>query len=346
MEAKINIAEILKNKPQRTKLYDLLYNIDVELYTISTTDTETVVWCTNETDNNTTCHRGYSEFGTTRGCPDGLQILLPSKEMRDWAKFSWKKGDILVSKDNVYIIFEKFEDDTYTRFKGKHYLWKECNVEDYNKEETKMLTSVFEKATDDVAQTYINTIEEKLGGKLNRETLEVEKAQPEFKDGDILCTEDLLNGYIYIYKEPSRGIDICYCYKMTAGYLYICNLENRYDCVLPSNTIKENKTRFATDSEKQQLFDALAKEGKAWDSDKKQIVDLPKKCEFKPMDWCLMRDIRGEECYAWSLCQFAYQLESEKYEAVGGLRFEECIPYNEETAHLLGTTDEWEGGEQ
>lgn len=133
---------------------------------------------------------------------------------------------------------------------------------------------------------------------------------------------------------------------MTAGYLYICNLENRYDCVLPSNTIKENKTRFATDSEKQQLFDALAKEGKAWDSDKKQIVDLPKKCEFKPMDWCLMRDIRGEECFAWSLCQFAYQLKRGKYEAVGGMRFDECIPYNEETKHLLGTTDEWKGGEQ
>lgn len=23
-----------------------------------------------------------------------------------------------------------------------------------------------------------------------------------------------------------------------------------------------------------------------------------------------------------------------------------CIPYNEETAHLLGTTDEWKGGER
>lgn len=124
MEKELNIAEILKDKPQGTKLYDWLYNRDVELDTISTTDTETVVWCTNETDNNTTCHRGYSEFGTVRGCPDGLQILLPSKEMRDWSKFAWKKGDILVSKDNVHIIFEKFEDDAYTRFKGKYYLQK------------------------------------------------------------------------------------------------------------------------------------------------------------------------------------------------------------------------------
>ncbi len=195
MEKELNIAEILKDKPQGTKLYDWLYNRDVELDTISTTDTETVVWCTNKTDNNTTCHRGYSEFGTVRGCPDGLQILLPSKVMRDWSKFAWKKGDVLVSKDNVHIIFEKFEDNAYTRFKGKHYLWKECDEEDYSKEETQMLTYVFKKATDDAAQTYINTIEERFGGKLNRETLEIEKTQPEFKDGDILASPSSLCFY-------------------------------------------------------------------------------------------------------------------------------------------------------
>lgn len=43
MEEKINIAAILKDKPQGTKLHDWLHNIDVELDTISTTDTETVV---------------------------------------------------------------------------------------------------------------------------------------------------------------------------------------------------------------------------------------------------------------------------------------------------------------
>lgn len=123
MEKEINIAEILKDKPQGTKLYDWLYNRDVELDTISTTDT--VVWCTNETDNNTTCHRGYSEFGTVRGCHDGLQILLPSKSMRDWSKFACKKGDVLVSNDGEEtIFFDRFTDDTYTKFVGK-YVWGE-----------------------------------------------------------------------------------------------------------------------------------------------------------------------------------------------------------------------------
>ena len=190
MENKINIEEILKDKPQGTKLYDWLYNIDVELDTISTTDTETVVWCTNETDNNTTCHRGYSGFGTVRGCNDGLQILLPSKEMRDWRKFSWKKGDVLVSNDGgTEVIFDKWYDNTYTNFYCKHYLDSEDenNIKYY--EAFLCTTERYSLEDKDAAQTYINTIEERLGGKLNRETLEIEKAQPEFKDAEECWTE-------------------------------------------------------------------------------------------------------------------------------------------------------------
>lgn len=172
METKINVARILKDKPVNTKLYSPLYG-DVYLSYISVRNNICVLH-----------HRFIlSDFfynGRYTTYKESEIMLFPSKEMRDWSKFAWKKGDVLVSEDNVHIIFEKFEDDTYTRFKGKHYLWKECDEEDYNKEETKMLTSVFEKAADDVAQTYIKTIEEHLGGKLNRETLEVEKAQPEF----------------------------------------------------------------------------------------------------------------------------------------------------------------------
>lgn len=322
METKINITEILKNKPQETKLYDLLYNIDVELDTISTTDTETVVWCTNETDNNTTCHRGYSEFGTVRGCFDGLQILLPSKEMRDWRKFGWQKGDVLVSKDNVYIIFEKFEDDTYTRFKGKHYLWKECDEEDYNKEETKILTSVFEKATDDVAQTYIKTIEERLGGKLNLETLEIEK-QLEFKDGDIV-----------VY---GKSVTICRkIYKHTLCF-YV-SLNEMVGLLFDDEVESSEEYRFATEEEKQQLFDALEKKGKAWDAEKKQIVDLKPKVELKPFDKVLIRDFESQ---AWQVSLFGYK-DSDSYYCCNGCGWNQCIPYigNES---LLGTTKDVEG---
>ena len=322
METKINIAAILKDKPQGTKLYDWLHNIDVELDTISTTDTETVVWCTNETTNNTTCHRGYSEFGTERGYPDGLRILFPSKEIRDWTKFSWKKGDVLVSEDNVHIIFEKFENDTYTRFKGKHYLWKECNVEDYNKEETKMLTSVFEKAADDVAQTYIKTIEEHLYGKLNLETLEIEK-QLEFKDGDIV-----------VY---GKSVAICRkIYKHTLSF-YV-SLDEMVGLLFADEMESSEEYRFATEEEKQQLFDALEKEGKAWDAEKKQIVDLKPKVELKPFDKVLVRDFSRDK---WSISFFSFKKE-DRYVCINYCSWNQCIPYigNES---LLGTTKDVEG---
>lgn len=341
MEKELNIAEILKDKPQGTKLYDLLYNVDVELDTISTTDTDTVVWCTNETDNNTTCHRGYSEFGTVRGCPDGLQILLPSKSMRDWSKLAWKIGDVLVSKDNVHITFEKFEDDAYTRFKGKHYLWKEGNEEDYEKEETYMLTSVFEKANDDAAQTYIKTIEKKLGGKFNRETLEVEKPHPEFKDGDILYITDRIVScnFIMIYKNQ-EGDRI---------YHYATLPEDNLVIMTKRGFLSDNgglSKRYATKEEKQQLFEALAKKGKAWDAEKKAIVDLKPKCEFKPFDRCIWK-IRNCEGSIWQASFVSYV---DEYGATPmGMSIDEdlvnliILPYNDQTKLLVGTTDEWKG---
>lgn len=130
---------------------------------------------------------------------EGEVLLFPSNEMRDWSKF-FKKGDVLVSKDReVHIIFEKFEDDAFTKFRGKHYLWKEC----YNEEVFQMETSVFEKASDDDAQTYINNINKCFGGKLNRETLDIEKPEKlKFEIGKLyVFNEDDEDGELTIIGE-------------------------------------------------------------------------------------------------------------------------------------------------
>ena len=333
METEINIVEILKDKPQGTKLYSSacgkckLEEVDDKSFKISFYSSKFGFMNDGE---------GYLDKNG-KLYDDGECVVFPSKEMRDWSKFAWKKGDVLVSNDGgTEVIFDKWYDDTYTNFYSKHYL----NSEDENNikynEAFLCTTERYSLEDKDTAQTYINAIEKRLGGKLNLETLVVEKPQPEFKDGDIVMSD---SGTIVLVRGISLTRKIYYHAYMRNEYIYINQVEGEF-----FSRISRIK-RFATDSEKQQLFDALAKEGKAWDAEKKQIVDLSKKCEFKPMDWCLMRDIRGEECFAWSLCQFAYQLKRGKYEAVGGMRFDECIPYNEETAHLLGTTDEWKGGE-
>ena len=332
MEEKINIVEILKDKPQGTKLYSSacgkckLEEVDDKSFKISFYNSKFGFMNGGE---------GYLDKNG-KLYDDGECVVFPSKEMRDWSKFAWKKGDILLSKDNdVYIIFEKFEDDAYTRFKGKYYLWKKFDEEDYSKEESQMLTSLFEKVNDYEAKTYINTIEERLGGKLNLETLEIEKAQPEFKDGDIVTiTFNWGEDIVYIFKSEDSN-----------SYSYYAWLNGSIPTIIESSHPKSDiyTVRLSTEQEKQKLFEALAKEGKAWDAEKKMIVYVKPKVELKPFDKVLVRDGKNEIWEPAFFFRNLSHLNVYNYQTVGGESRVYCIPFNEETAKLIGTTDDWEG---
>lgn len=268
----IDIYEILKDEERGTELYTPICGRVWFSGMANDKDSKSAIWTERE--------NGEERFFNKNGkiSQEGEVLLFPSNEMRDWSKF-FKKGDVLVLRNgDVHIIFEGFTGDCYTRFKGKHYLWKEC-FEDYSKETSEMITSLFEKVSDDEAQTYINTIEKFLGGKLNRETLEIENAQPDFKDGDIVSleiryidSEDVIVETYILHGDYHNGENL----NFYAGYR-----DNITDKVIYNIFVRPDKTsvrkellRYATEEEKQQLFDALEKEGKRWDSEKKQIVDL------------------------------------------------------------------------
>lgn len=320
METKLNIAEILKNKPKGTKLYtDTFGELSIEN-----------VYTGNEFGITLLCKDGddLSFYNDGRYSTYGEPILVPSREMRDWAKFSWKKGDVLVHKDGtVHIIFEGFEDDTYRTFKGKYYLWEDKggHIEQLDNRQHNMETSSFIKANDDDTQTYINTIEKRLCGKFNCETLEVEKIQPEFKDGDIVALVVRKCTHIAIFQSRQEAY--------IGFHAVLC----QNDELLLEEPFREDvgdiELRLATDSEKQQLFDALAKEGKRWDSEKKQIVDLKKKVKLKPFDKVLVRDFSKDK---WGISFFGFK-EKDNYVCINHSSWYQCIPY-EGNEHLLGTT--------
>ena len=336
MENKINIAEILKDKPQGTKLYSSacgkcnLVSVDDKSFKISFYNSKFGFMNGGE---------GYLDKNG-KLYDDGECIIFPSKEMRDWSKFAWKKGDVLVSNDGgTEVIFDKWYDDTYTNFYSKHYL----NSEDENNikynEAFLCTTERYSLEDKDTAQTYINTIEKRLGGKLNLETLEIEK-QLEFKDGDIVALVVRKCTHIAIFQSRQEAY--------IGFHAVLC----QNDELLLEEPFREDvgdiELRLATDSEKQQLFDALEKKGKAWDAEKKQIMDLKPKVELKPFDKVLCRNSKDD---TWEADFFARLTRKEidytqsgKYLCVGDL-WMYCIPYNEETAHLLGTTDDWKGGE-
>lgn len=322
METNINIAEILKNVPIGTKLYSPLFG-NVYLKYIG----EMFITVRHHSTTANFYHNGrlYNYEGTE-------PILFPSREMRDWSRFAWKRGDVLVSNDGgTEVIFDKWYDDTYTNFYSKHYL----NSEDENNikynEAFLCTTERYSLEDKDAAQTYINTIEERLDGKLNMETLEIDKTQPEFKDGDIVFMKgiksELFANCIFILKGEYKDGD------ERAFYYAFYNADDKFTEAEYGNTKVHYSLRSATDSEKQQLFDALAKEGKAWDAKKKMIVDLKPKVELKPFDKVL---VRNYDCNAWQISLFGYKNSLNCYYCCNGSSWIQCIPY-EGNEHLLGT---------
>ena len=329
MEAKINVAEILKDKPQGIKLYDLLRNIGVELDKVNTTDVGTYIKCTSTNEVGSTLLFDYSKLGTEDSWLEGLQILLPSKEMRDWSKFAWKKGDLLINSCGLQCIFKEWASDDYTKFNGCY-----SNSRDGYEDVSNAETAKFDKLDNNIAYGYVREIERKLGGILNLETLEIEKAQPEFKDGDIVVAEED-NYYDKVIFIAAIKDDIVSKALINVRY-------EDYEVHYNEYRFGRNRSlRLATDSEKQQLFSALANEGKAWDAEKKQVVDLKPKWTPKPFDRVITRNAADD---VWTANFFSHMDSHGEYvtiACVGGYTY--CLPYNEETAKLIGTTNNWEG---
>lgn len=328
MEEKVNVAEILKDKPEGTKLWTDMFG-EVTLYVV-----------TNTCDAFQVKHHNKEPWFDKDGklCKEGVLCIYPSKSMRDWEKFAWKKGDVLAGAFGASCIFDKWANDDYTRFDAKFVTPKSrgttFEVEDWC------------KITNEACiRQYIRDIEEDNGGKLNLTTLEIENNQPEFKDGDIVTMHKKNCDIVFIFNRLKTEGSFYYY----AFHTLQTNNTGVIDChiTLPCAwTFLGGKMNFATDSEKQQLFGALAKEGKAWDAKKKQIVDLKQKVEFKPFDKVLVRNTDTEEWFPGffekfdSTWNYPYHIMNRR--SMTDFAFKQCIPY-EGNEHLLGTTKDVEG---
>lgn len=283
MEQKdFDIYEILKGKTEGTLLYTpMCGKVEFRYLQGNKEAAEEIITNTNNGAEYTFDKNGkYVE--------EGEVLLFPSDKMRDWSKFAWKKGDVLVNKDgDVHIIFERFADDTYRSFVGKYYLWKENNDTEHFYKNERLLTSDFQKAGKDDAQTYINTIEERLDGKLNRETLEIEK--PAFEIGKL-----------YVFNEQDEDGELTIIGKLIGK-------DESYDTLTFGNQYEIENEKFVTD----QAFDLRisvhdelreATEGEAikfhaacslWEEKRKEKKSKEQPC-FKTFDKVLVRN--GGKC--------------------------------------------------
>ena len=316
---KINIAEILKDKLENTKLYSPLFG---DVYFLDVEDDIIKV-----------IHQGKMVifFGDGRyyNYPESEPLLFPSKEMRDWEKFAWKRGDALIM-NGCRVVFDKWLNDDYTRFNAVHLITSSGGYLDKPLQNrytpiSNFITKYWRKMTDLETKIYMESLERECGGKLNLTTLNIEK-QLKFKDGDIVAL--VVRKYTHIAIFQSRQ----------EAYIGFHAVLCQNDELLLEEPFREDvgdiKLRLATNSEKQQLFEALAKENKAWDAEKKMIITLKPKWIPKPFDQVLVRDSESSE---WRANLFSHKNIDEPYYCVYA-SWNYCIPY-EGNEHLLGTTE-------
>lgn len=189
MEQKdIDIYEILKDEEYGTELYTPKCGNVWHSGMANDKDSAKAIW--------TEDGAGREHFFDKNGkiYKEGEILLFPSKQMRDWSKF-FKKGDVLEyvgdKKLQGTCTFEKYEDETKTRFFGRFVKEKEVLNPNLS---SNFRTVDWVKKYDPTG--YIRFVEERLGGKLNRKTLEIEKTQPAKPTFEI--------GKLYVFREEDE----------------------------------------------------------------------------------------------------------------------------------------------
>lgn len=276
---------------------------------------------------------------------NGEIMLFPSNLMRNWDKFAWKEGDVLVNNEGDCCIFTKYLDYPYTTFLCKLVLCEKTVKHGTFVEET-----IHWEKSDITTEKYIEYINTKLEGSnriVNPKTLEVEIWK--FNDGDILTCPSMpllgIKGSTFILKK-----------RVISGYFYhAATAVDSEELYISDGNIwcgRNAVVRCATEEEKAKLFDVLAKEGKRWNAEKKVIEDIkpkPKKDnatykkvsgkpehKFQPFEKVLVRDSDTDK---WVADLYGFENEEDQYKhwCVSGWCVY-CIPY-EGNEHLLGTTD-------
>lgn len=202
--------------------------------------------------------------------------------MRDWSKF-FKKGDVLIcyeGKKPYYTIFDGFESNTYRAFKGK-FAYDTCEDKWYQNEGN-LSTNTFHKLNREDSEIYVTKIEERFGGKLNRETLEIEKpAKLTFEVGKL-----------YVFREEDEDGELTIIGKLI-------DKNESEDTLTFGDQYEIENQKFVTDqtfdlciSVQKELREAtegeilmLQKARTLWEKEKKAKEQPP----FKPFDKVLVR---------------------------------------------------------
>ena len=121
-----------------------------------------------------------------------------------------------------------------------------------------------------------------------------ETNEPPYKDGDFVVNEQ---GDVLIFKEKVE--DRIYDYAYLVGAITLINDTSSQILI----------KRLATEAEKQELLDALAKEGKRWNAEKKCVEDIPVR-KFKSGDKVRIKEGISSKTYSNIGPSFVWEMDA------------------------------------
>lgn len=310
----INIAKLLKDAPKGMKLYSPLLG-EVEFAEVMDTGYMPI----------RVMKRGYGlrfdKYGRYMGneYPDAECVLFPSKEVRTWegwklpAQPKFKVGDWLVYNDgNTFCLGEKEVQVQAVE--------KDCYIFTQD-------GSGFHKFIDDHCRLW---------------------TPADAKDGDVLAfdwTQDDGASHwekIVIFKKyHAKGVKGLINSPCVEGY---GNTFKNGKLVLQEEVPYYSKTWTATlqpaaKKQRDLLFSKMREAGYEWDAGKKELRKIQPHYDIANFHAGIPVLVRNGDCLEWEYVTFSHYRKVGTPFCAGGQYWYQCIPFEDGTKHLLGTTD-------
>ena len=307
MNENVNLSKILRDCLKGTKLYSPLFGV-VKFEEIS--EDWNFVCVRKGKDIWTFTYDARFLFGISNSKSAEI-MLFPSKDQRDWSKFN--VSDKIEPKFNVgdWVVFLTSE-------------------------------SVYQV---EKKENYEYTLKHIFGGSLcvsfSDENLIREWTIQDAKDGDVLVNGS--NIFIFHFINNRRLMGYCHV-NMDDGNFYNDIGKNECFCTIDAPVTP------ATKEQRDALMKAMNDAGYKWNPETKTLEKLIE-TKFKvgdkfdpnilqPFDKVLVRDDRTEK---WQCSLFSYiNINDDIYYPYVAINtgYKCCIPYNDDTEHLVGTTKE------
>ena len=297
----MNVAEILKYCPKGTKLYSTVFG-EVKLSEIYPNNMIVVII---KDDFKKVFHKdgSYSEYGEC--------VLFPSKDQRDWDEFRLpvKRGDIMMSDGRAFIISDEYANTTIGAY--HKYI---CGIDIMGKFKVSQpnshqwTNSFYIPASEEAKKELFDKMAE-AGYRWNADTLELEKIESKFKEGDVYINKE---GDLYLLIGKIAK-DIGKAAILYANGDFIAEV---------TFTITSDGLTLAKSFDRNKLFSFLIRSGYKYDKEQHKLI----KQEFKPFDKVLVRNNTDEK---WKINLFyRYDEKDNKYPFICmDNHYRYCTPY-------------------